>query len=93
MMNRDMYGPGLADILKAHAGEKYRPSSGSEGDMFFSRWCQHCKKDSIGMCPLILAALTYNVCDPEYPAEWQYGEDGQPKCTAFDKRRESDADC
>lgn len=89
-MTRDLYSPDLANALKAHAGEKYRPSNGSEGDMFFSRWCAHCTKDEDENCSLILASLMCDVDDPEYPVEWCYGEDGQPKCTAFEERRDDE---
>ena len=38
---------------------------------------------SMSWCEIIGRTFAYRVDEPEYPSEWQYGEDGQPKCTAF----------
>lgn len=75
--------------------EKYRPSSGTEGDGFFATWCMKCARDksmSEGkdydlcapeeICPIIDNTFAYEVDDPKYPVEWIHDETG-PKCTAF----------
>jgi hypothetical protein len=66
--------------------EKYRPSNGSEGMDFMSRFCDVCKKDNpdkMILCPIIAATFAFNVDDPMYPKEWIYDE-GKPICTAFE---------
>lgn len=82
----------LAERLEESAGEKYQPSSGTEGAIFQSAYCNQCVKDRparMGQwgdsCPIIANSMVYNTSDPEYPTEWIYGEDGQPTCTAFEK--------
>lgn len=66
---------------------KYRPSNGSEGDMFMERWCFRCTKDDPDRgvyCPIIAATMALDVEDDGYPEEWTY-KGGQPCCTAFDR--------
>lgn len=88
-MDRRIYPDDLAARFKARAGEKYRPSNGDEGMAFMDRWCDRCQKDAAFQsgagdgCPIAAVTFIYQVDDPKYPTEWQYGEDGQPKCTAF----------
>ena len=83
-----------AELNKKHVGEKYRPSNGSEGEMFMGRWCVKCSEDELndetgeGGCKIIADAFCYSLTDENYPAEWQYGEDGQPLCSAFQMRDE-----
>ena len=75
------------------SGAKYQPAYGSEGMDFEYNWCQRCKKDEgwnrdmdpEKACMIHNRALVFDVDDQEYPAEWTYGEDGQPKCTAFEE--------
>lgn len=76
--------PGLADKLKNRAGSKWRPSNGTEGDIFRQSWCDKCKRDINSDCPILGATMMYDVDDDGYPMEWQYGNDGQPVCTAFE---------
>ena len=70
--------------------KKYRPSNGTEGVMFMSRFCYLCAKDAAfrdgtgDSCPIAAATFSYGVNDEKYPSEWQYGADGQPTCTAFE---------
>lgn len=82
-MSQDLFPKRLSSILKLRAGEKYRPSNGTEGEMFMERWCYDCKKDENHDCPILGSTFFLDVEDPGYPTEWQYGPDGQPKCTAF----------
>jgi hypothetical protein len=53
--------------------------------MFMVRWCEHCVKDAdpSDPCSVVGCAFLFEVGDPDYPKEWQYGPDGQPECTAF----------
>ena len=71
-------------------GQKYRPANGSEGDYFMSKWCDRCSKDDMEnnvMCPIIGQTMAFDVDEPGYPKEWQYGEDGKPLCTAFEAKQ------
>jgi len=85
-----MYDPELAQKYKENAGEKYRPSNGTEGDIFMVNFCEKCTKDyfngNVAGCPIIANSMSYDIADERYPKEWQYGADGQPTCTAFDEK-------
>lgn len=64
--------------------EKYRPSNGTEGDIFMSKWCANCIEDTeLSPCEIIFRTLTYNEDDEEYPDKWTYNDAGIPICTAF----------
>jgi hypothetical protein len=91
-----IYPDDFAEVMKKHAGQKYQPSNGTEGECFFEGWCCRCARDksmSEGkdydscsddeICEIIGATMRHSPEDEEYPKEWIYGEDGQPKCTAF----------
>ena len=67
-------------------GESYRPSNGTEGMMFFDWFCENCKRDINGDCPIYAASLAFHKDDKEYPKEWVIDEDGQPTCTAYDEK-------
>lgn len=86
----------LAAMNVENAGQKYRPSNGTEGDCFFSAWCRQCARDkALGegadfddceegdLCDIIAKTYQYPATDDQYPIEWQYGKDGQPCCSAF----------
>jgi hypothetical protein len=86
-----LYPDDLARRIKDTGGGKYRPSNGTEGDIFQERWCELCTKDEAARrgdyengCPIIAAALAWDVDDPDYPGEWVYDGEGQPSCTAFE---------
>jgi len=75
-------------------GKPYRPSNGSEGEMFSDRYCADCKRDAEFQkdpfgdapgCSIIAMTMALDVDDEGYPKEWVYGADGQPTCTAFDE--------
>jgi hypothetical protein len=91
-MSPKLYPDDLAERFKARAGEKYRPSNGTEGEIFIEAWCGRCKHDaefqanpdSADGCQIVAATFCFDVPDPKYPPEWQYDADGQPKCTAFE---------
>lgn len=74
-----------AERMKSRAGEPWRPSNGFEGDYFSECVCAHCSlcPDGEPGCEIQLRALFCDIGDDDYPTEWQYGPDGQPRCTAF----------
>lgn len=65
----------------------YRPSNGTEGEIFVAEWCANCElanfDDPENCCTINLRAMMHRITDPEYPAEWQYSNGGVPQCTAF----------
>lgn len=65
-------------------GESYRPSNGTEGELFMDLWCAQCPRDSESSpCPILLASMAFEVDDPKYPKEWVHDAAGQPSCTGF----------
>ena len=66
-------------------GELYRPSNGTEGELFQEGWCYHCKRDipfqidpdSHDGCPILAAALSGKV------PQWIF-KDRTPICTEFE---------
>lgn len=58
----------------------YRPSNGTEGEMFEAAWCQRCRK--AGRCNITFGAMLFGVEDPGYPREWRY-VDNKPPGPAF----------
>lgn len=89
---RRIYHPDDAEqFYIKNAGKPYRPSNGTEGEIFHSAWCSDCTKDAatrtgdfMNGCPIIANSMAYDRNHPSYPKEWVYGDDGQPKCTAFE---------
>ena len=83
-VDRGIYPAELAERCKADAGKPYRPSNGTEGEVFFSAYCSDCTKSQREEpCSIEGAAMFNRITDPDYPKQWIYGKDGQPKCTAF----------
>lgn len=80
-MPHGIYPEGLAAAFKGHAGEKWRPSNNTEGEVFIGSWCCQCA--GMDLCKILTATCAFGEDDPEYPVEWQIGTDGQPVCTAF----------
>jgi hypothetical protein len=81
--------------IPSAAGKPYRPSNGTEGDMFQEKFCNRCKKfgpieDS---CQLLLSSLIYETSHPAYPKEWVFDADGRPTCTAFEAAKKEDDKC
>lgn len=74
-------------------GEPYRPSNGLEGACFMAEWCGRCQRDAAFQadpehndgCEIAANTMCFDIDDPQYPKEWIYGDDGQPKCTAFEE--------
>ena len=71
--------------IPACAGQPYRPSNGSEGEMFMAAFCDRCKlnADELDGCNILSDSFCYDVGDPEYPKEWTHDGRGRPTCTAF----------
>ncbi|ACL58508.1 hypothetical protein [Methylobacterium nodulans] len=79
---RAIYPPEHASRLSDRAGEPYRPSNGTEGDIFAAAWCSDCRKRP--RCRIPLRAMAHDISERGYPHQWRYGGDGQPICTAHD---------
>ena len=61
----------------------YRPSNGTEGDIFMSKFCFQCARDCEDNPCQILGRILFNgINDPDYPKEFIEDERG-PRCTAF----------
>ena len=75
----------------------YRPSNGTEGDLFMAEWCGNCKRanfdDPDQACMIQLLALAHKIDDPNYPAEWNYTNGGIPQCTAFTTEAPAEPRC
>jgi len=81
-----MYTDDLAEKLKKRAGQKWRPSNGTEGEMFMEAFCYKCLNDDIAKdCDILLNSMLYDTDDDRYPKEMQIDKDGQPTCIAFKK--------
>lgn len=70
------------------ADELYRPSNGTEGDMFIARFCDRCRlsPDNGGACDRVFRSMLHAKTDPEYPQEWRcrFDPDGFDFwCTAY----------
>ena len=67
--------------------KKYQPSNATEGYAFIDWQCHGCVKntdpDDDGGCPIIFKSMAYSVDDKEYPVEWIYDSNNNPKCTAY----------
>jgi hypothetical protein len=85
-MSRELFTDAHAELNKSMAGKLFRPSNGTEGEMFCATWCEQCSKYSEGECHVFCATLWLGTEDQRYPREWTYGDDGQPKCTAFEQK-------
>lgn len=90
-----IYPDSWAAMCVDRAGAKYQPGNGDEGAVFHESWCGNCQRDKAmregapieecdddELCD-ILARSFHDINSPDYPTEWQYGSDGQPRCHAF----------
>lgn len=59
--------------------EPYRPSNGTEGDIFMSQFCSKCAREDFNdpdeaeggvSCNILTNALCCSISDKEYPKEW-----------------------
>lgn len=82
-----MYTDEMANELKKDAGKKWRPSNGTEGDMFQEIYCKKCQKDEVNgeVCDILTYSFFFDIDHENYPKELQIGNDGQPTCMAFNK--------
>jgi hypothetical protein len=80
-----------ADFYSEGETRPYRPSNGTEGEIFDSVWCAGCERDAsyrrgqdphVG-CRIIAYAMACRIDDPDYPKEWVTGGGKGPRCTAF----------
>lgn len=67
----------------------YRPSNGTEGDIFYCHWCARCKVDQPsegieGMCDILTDVYAYGINDDGYPVQWRQDGPSGPRCTEFD---------
>lgn len=61
----------------------YRPSNGTEGDIFMTEFCFRCARDSEECpCELLGAMLAFSIGEEGYPPELIEDEQGA-RCTAF----------
>lgn len=69
--------------IPAAAGKPYRPSNGTEGEIFMEQFCYRCKHDSEwrehakNPCPILCESLCGQADG------WVYDSTGRPMCTAF----------
>ena len=69
---------------------KYQPSNKSEGCAFIAANCEKCKNELFVhtqnedhlKCDILSRTMIFSINDPEYPEEWNYNEDGNPRCSA-----------
>lgn len=67
----------------------YRPSNGTEGEIFMTAWCGNCERDrdwqegNGDSCEIACNAVAYHIDDLEYPKEWRCDGPSGPRCTAW----------
>lgn len=69
--------------------EPYRPSNGTEGDIFRAQFCDRCTRQD-EPCEILGRTLWLLEDDPNYPTEWVCDVGpwpGNPRCTAFVERQ------
>ena len=75
----------------------YRPSNGSDGELFEEDWCAKCIHDaafradynSADGCPILGMATAVDIDDPRYPKELVEDENG-PRCKSFEPIEDCD---
>jgi len=72
--------------IKELADKPYRPSNGTEGDMFQKKFCEKCVYDDYenGPCDILGDSMAFDLDDKEYPKEWIHDKNGCPTCTKFE---------
>lgn len=67
------------------AGQPYRPSNGTEGEIFQEQHCYRCRREQEenNPCDILTRSLIFSVDDADYPVEWVYDREGRPTCMAF----------
>lgn len=83
-MTRSIYPDGA---YEAKAGKPYRPSNGTEGDLFVNAWCTDCYRfdaeDGPLDCPVFEGMFCHEIGEEGYPEELVWADNGQPLCKAF----------
>lgn len=75
--------------------ERYRPSNGTEGEIFMGAFCNRCQRDAgfrrgdEPACSIATMTLLFHRDDPAYPPEWVRDVNdiewpGTARCTAFE---------
>lgn len=83
----------MSDRPEGHV--PYRPSNGTEGDIFQAMWCAHCAKrggpdirggdvEEMDYCDILAWTMALEIDDPGYPEQWRQDGPSGPRCTAFD---------
>ena len=70
------------------AGKLYRPSNGTEGELFMAQFCDQCAYEDVEQdrfCDIATLTMGMEADDERYPKEWVFDEEGRPKCTKFKK--------
>lgn len=90
-----LYQPKLPRVkfLEGTPGERWMPSNGTCGEYFWSMWCEECARDKVmngeatveqaDKDPSLYCDILSRSFREDSLPEWVYGDDGQPKCTAF----------
>jgi len=75
------------ESVKIFGGKRmklYRPSNGTEGEMFQEKNCLKCVYWGIGLgCPIYLQTIMFAVDEDDYPNQWRYDKDDKPICNCF----------
>lgn len=58
----------------------YRPSNGTEGEIFVAAWCQHCARygddyEFGAPCPILTETYALDADSADYPKEWIESDD------------------
>lgn len=84
--------PELSESTETNEVKKYRPSNGTEGELFQEAFCNRCTKDKAvrenedfeNGCKILAKTMSLDTDDKDFPTEWTYDKDGNPICTAFE---------
>lgn len=77
------------------AGQRFRPSNGTCGEIFHEAFCYQCIHErwvhrmsedrDEDKCEIWSRVMAYEKDDPRYPTEWIYNSEGWPVCTSWKK--------
>ena len=75
----------------------YRPSNGTEGEIFMSAWCAKCVRDRpqrggnpFDGCEIITLTMAFDIDHPSYPEAWVQDDEGTPSCLECTAEDEAD---
>ena len=75
-------------MVKNDPATPYRPSNGTEGEWFASKFCNKCegerkwRESEVDPCHILVNTFAFTIDHPDYPKEW-IEDEGGPRCTAF----------